>query len=101
VLGSAGTAVASPGEYVVQFDGTLPASVQRAEVQRAGGTVTRDLHIIGALGARLSAGERGVLVRSPHVEAVTADARVSSSGKSGVSEDAKLRTSYIQSSLVD
>ena len=76
---AAPTAHAAPGggEYIVQFDsGVGSSSARRAVVQHAGGAVTRDVRLINAVGAELSAAEAVALRRDASVRAVTPNGSV-------------------------
>jgi serine protease AprX len=71
-------AQATPGtdEYIVQFDADLAADGRQRVIEAAGGTVTRDVPIINAAGAELSAPEADALRAAPTVKAVTSNAAV-------------------------
>ena len=45
---------AARADVIVRFAPTVPVSQRRASIRAAGGTVTRDLHIIDGLGARMT-----------------------------------------------
>jgi serine protease AprX len=89
-------AVPPQAEYVVQFKSDVGLAARRALVRQAGGTVTRDAHIINALGAELSRSQASALRRSSAVKAVTANVPVKS--KTLVNFDPnKMATAYNQS----
>ena len=69
-------AAAAPPEQIVQFAPGTSAAAQRAAVRAHGGRVTRELHIISALGARLSHDEAAALAADDRVVAVSANASV-------------------------
>jgi serine protease AprX len=58
-------------EVIVQFSRSLPASGQRALVARSGGRVTRELHVIHGLAARMTAAEAVRLGRDARVRAIS------------------------------
>jgi serine protease AprX len=81
-LGGAGVpaaqAAAPSGEFIVQFaPGVRSASAREAIVQGVGGTVTRDVPLIDAAGARLSPADAAALRGRRDVEAVTPNGSVS------------------------
>jgi serine protease AprX len=71
-------------EVIVQFDRGTSRDARLSAVRAAGGRVTRDLHLIRGLGARLPAGAARRLARAPGVRAVTPNAamRPSATGPS-------------------
>jgi serine protease AprX len=58
-------------EVIVRLEPGADRAQAQGVVQAAGGKVTRDLHIINALGARMSAGAAEELAASPEVLAVS------------------------------
>jgi serine protease AprX len=107
----ASAAAAGParsGDAVVQFSASVPPAAQRAAVLAVGGRVTRDLHVIHGLGARLPAGASGRLARVPGVRAVTANAAMRTTAEPAAAggrwsrwhpED--LGTAFVQSTRAD
>jgi serine protease AprX len=85
-------------EVVVQLQrGTAPVT-GRELIRSAGGKVTRDLHIINAFGAKMTAREAASLVKEPPVRAVSINAKVE---KSGMPDPATLATSFNASIRAD
>jgi serine protease AprX len=80
------------GEYIVQFQGAQGGAAGRALVEHAGGRITRDLHVIDAVGARLTAGQADELAHAPGVKAVTENATVTPTA-AGI-DPKKLETAY-------
>src|SRR4051794_25678618 len=73
----AAQAAAAPAEYVVQFTPRAgAASAHRAVVERVGGTVTRDVRLINAVGARLTVAQAAALRLQAGVRVVTRNAAV-------------------------
>jgi serine protease AprX len=79
-----------------------------ARVAQLGGRVTRDLHIINAFAAELSAGKALLLAREPSVRWVCLDAAVSGSGWDGGAckkkpciDTSNLQNSYIRTIQAD
>src|ERR1700754_5121272 len=69
-------------EYIIQFKPSVATPAARAAaVRAAGGTVTRDVRLINAVGARLSAGEAAALAHSAAVKAVSRNGGVQSTWK--------------------
>jgi serine protease AprX len=113
----AGPAHAASPESIVQFRSGVDAAAERAAVRAAGGRVTRDLHVIHALGAALPGDAAGRLARDPRVAAVSGDAAVhtSAAGQQSVGgascatlgsrwqsiDPCALKTSFVQSLRVD
>src|SRR3954466_15304693 len=65
------------GEYIVQFAPAVSSSdARRAVVESAGGTVTRDVPLINAVGAQLSAAQIALLRADAAVRVVTGNAAV-------------------------
>lgn len=89
-------AASARAEYIVQFNGEVDAATQRALVTRAGGTVTREAHIINAVGAELAPPQAGALSRSNGVTAVTLNAPVNSTTLVNFDPN-KMATAYNQS----
>jgi serine protease AprX len=73
-LASPSAQAAKPATQNVVVSGADARAVRRA-VEHAGGTVTRDLPVIGGVAARVPAGTLGALRRSAAVRTVTADAK--------------------------
>ena len=92
-------------EVIVQFAPQASPAQQRAAVWAAGGRVTRDLHLIHALGARVPAGGVAALARRADVKAVTANAAVRASvGSNGRWDDwdpDALATAFIHSTRTE
>src|SRR3954447_9825006 len=94
VLGAlAGPAHAAAKEAIVQFQPDVSDAAGRAAVERAGGRVTRDLHLIHAVGAALDRAAAQQLSHDPAVAQVGAAARVRSQSVRHV-EDRNVATSY-------
>jgi serine protease AprX len=94
VLGAlAGPAHAGAKESIVQFQPGVSDGAGRAAVERAGGRVTRDLHLIHAVGAALDRAAAQQLSHDPAVAQVGAAARVRSQSVRHV-EDRNVATSY-------
>ena len=75
-------ALASPRrsvEVIVQFQRGVPAARGTAAIRAAGGTVTRDLHIINGVGAKLPASAALKLRGQDGIRAVTLNTSVSAS----------------------
>jgi serine protease AprX len=83
-------------EYIVQFNADVDAATQRTLVSQTGGTVTREAHIINALGAELSRSEAGALRRSSAVKGLTLNAPVKSTTLVNFDPN-KMATAYNQS----
>jgi serine protease AprX len=58
-------------EVIVQFSRSVAASDQRALVARSGGRVTRELHVINGLAARMPAAKAARLGRDARVHAIS------------------------------
>jgi serine protease AprX len=84
-------------EVIAQFSPGTSAEARAAIIRRAGGRVTRDLHLINGLGARMTAHAAADIARQPAVRAVTLNAPV----KPQALSPAQLRTAYVQSAGVD
>src|SRR4051812_5172632 len=100
----AGRAERSPvAEWVVQFDGGVPAGERRGAVHSVGGVVTRDLHVIHALGVRLSLAAASRLAGMPGVRAVTPNAAVRSTANGRWAEwnPPALSTAFVQSTRTE
>jgi serine protease AprX len=115
----AGPAHAATPDSIVQFRSGVDAAAQRAAVRAAGGHVTRDLHLIHALGATLPGHAAARLSHDPRVAAVAGDAEVHTSavvsGQQSVGSSScttpgsrwqsidpcTLKTSFVQSLRVD
>jgi serine protease AprX len=69
------------GEAIVQFSASVRPAEQRAAVRAAGGSVIRDLHLIGGLGVRLPAGAAARLAKSPGVRVVSSNAAMRTTGE--------------------
>lgn len=82
-------------EVIVQFSGTAAFERGRELVRNSGGTVTRDLHVIDAYGARMSAGAAERLMDNPLVHNVSLNAAVETSSVSDT------RTSFLESVGID
>jgi serine protease AprX len=98
-LGAAPTPVVAAradAEYIIQFERGVAPGARTGIVQQAGGTVTRDVHIIGALGAELSTSEAALLRRSSGVRAVTPNGPVESTTLVNFDPN-KMATAYNQS----
>ncbi|MDP9344425.1 MAG: S8 family peptidase [Actinomycetota bacterium] len=67
-------------EVIVQLRHGADLETGRAAVRRAGGRVTRELHIINALGARLPAAAAERLASNPHIAVVSLNAHVKPTG---------------------
>jgi serine protease AprX len=93
----------SAAEAVVQFDAAVPAAERRVAVRAVGGVVTRDLHVIHALGVRLSPAAASRLAGMPGVRAVTPNAAVRSAagGRWAEWNPAALATAFVQSTRTD
>src|SRR4051812_37742690 len=89
----AGPAHAAGKESIVQFQPGVSDAAGRAAVQRAGGRVTRDLHLIHAVGAALDRTAEQQLSHDPAVAQVSVAARVRSQSVRNV-EDRNVATSY-------
>src|SRR4051794_8333277 len=73
----AAQAAPAGGEYIVQFEpSVVSANARQAVVERAGGTVTRDVPLINAVGARLSAAQIAALRTNAAVRVLTGNAAV-------------------------
>jgi serine protease AprX len=94
---------ARSNEWIVQFQAGVPATQQRALVRAAGGAVTRDLHLIRALGVRLPAGAQARLAHASGVDAVTpnAAASVDHGGRWEEFAPGELATTFVQSTRAD
>src|SRR4051794_12809100 len=92
----AAPAHAAPAQSVVQFRPGVTDVAGRAAVQAAGGRVTRDLHLIHAVGAALDGDAAQRLRHDPAVARVDAAARVHSNSTTLVNT-ASLATSYTDS----
>jgi serine protease AprX len=92
----AAPAHASTSESIVQLRPGVTEAAGQAAVQAAGGRVTRDLHLIHALGAALDPGALQRLSRDPAVARVSAAARVHATSTTLVNTD-NLATSYTAS----
>lgn len=101
IFSFAGSAQGAVPEYIVQFDPSVSSAAQRLEVDRAGGAVTRDLHLISAVGARLDADARETLEGSADVVGVTPNAGVEPAGWKEFTSPSRLNTSYVQSVKAD
>lgn len=75
---SSGAARPAPAraDVIVRFAPTVPPSQRRASVRAAGGTITRDLHIIDGLGARMTPAAAARLRTAMGVASVTPAAPV-------------------------
>jgi hypothetical protein len=93
-----GAALAAPGEYIVQFDAGTSSREARALVAAHGGRVTRDLHLIDGVGARLSAAAADELRGDPRVHAVSGNAPTATRADS-VADPTALASAYNQSIL--
>src|SRR5215210_6033847 len=83
-------------EVIVQLRDGTSLSEGRALVRSVGGTVSRELSIINALGAVVSPAAADALEQDSRVRAVSANAPVQSSGYS-ISTPSLLRTAFNQS----
>jgi serine protease AprX len=94
-----GAAAARPhGEYIVATGQSLTRPVARDAIAAAGGRVTRDLHIIGGYGARLSRPAAARLRKLPGVTAVVRNSRMSTSAATSTTvSGATLLTAFNQS----
>jgi serine protease AprX len=63
-------------EVIVQFDGSVASAARRQLVAAAGGRVTRELHIIPGLAARMPAAKALELGDAPGVRAVSLNAAI-------------------------
>jgi serine protease AprX len=81
-------------EVIVQLQRGTDRSTGRELIRSAGGKVTRDLRIINALGAEMTAGAAAQLQGAVDVRAVSLNARVE---KSGTVDPDQLATSYNES----
>jgi serine protease AprX len=90
-------------EWIVQFEAGVPAAQQRDLVRAAGGAVTRDLHLIRGLGARLADGARTRLADTAGVRAVTPNAptTVEGAGRTAGFASGALETAFVQSTRAD
>src|SRR3954451_19823273 len=94
VLGAlAVPAHASTSESIVQLRPGVNDAAGRAAVEAAGGRVTRDLHLIHAVGAALDRTAAQQLSHDPAVAQVSVAARVRSQSVRNV-EDRNVATSY-------
>jgi serine protease AprX len=80
-------------ELIVQLQPNASAGELRALVRRAGGRVTRDLHLINGLGVRLEAGAAHELARHPGVLSVSPNTAVAPTA----TDISRLATAYNQS----
>jgi serine protease AprX len=86
-----------PVEVIVQFAGRAAFAQGRTVLAVSGAKVTRDLHIINAYGARLSAGAAQRLAANPLVRDVTLNHAVKTSN----AEADATGTSFLESTGVD
>jgi len=98
-LGLAAPAPAASSEHIVRFDDGLSPAAQQAVVQGAGGKVTRDLHIIDGVGARLSDAAARRLAADSRVASIVADSPVQLS--STVIDSSVLGTAFNASMRTD
>jgi serine protease AprX len=91
VAPAAASAHAEAG-YIVQLRPGASDAQARALVRAHGGQVTGSLHIIHAVGARLSAAGARAVAHDPRVRAVTRNARVRP--QDGAPDSSRLQTSY-------
>jgi serine protease AprX len=106
VPAAAHAAPARPVEMIVQFRAGVTPAERLAAVRAAGGRVTRDLHLIRGLGARLPAGGADKLAREPVVAQVTPNAATSTTASTtgtrwGTWNSAALSTALVQSTRTD
>src|SRR5690349_21661877 len=87
----AGPASAAEPELIVQFKPGVSAQAGRGAVEAAGGRVTRDLHLINAVGAVVPEPER--LAADPAIARVTPAAQVRSTATTLV-DTSRLAASY-------
>jgi serine protease AprX len=98
---------ARSSEVIVQFQPGTSAAARRATIRAAGGVVVRDLHVIRALGARISTAGAHRMARMAGVRAVTPNAPMQPSAAATARDrwatwDARsLATAYIQSTRTD
>jgi serine protease AprX len=72
-----GATGAQAAEYIVQFNAGAPTQQAReAVIERAGGTMTRDVRLIAAAGAELTPTQAAALARDRAVRGVSANAPV-------------------------
>jgi serine protease AprX len=80
-------------DLIVQLEPHAKPGAVRAFVRRAGGRVTRDLHLINAMGVRLDAQAGRRLARRPGVRQVSPNTRIAPTGI----DASRLGTAYNQS----
>jgi serine protease AprX len=93
-------------EAIVQFDDDVTPADRRAAVREAGGLVVRDLHVIQALGVRLSRGSELRLARRAGVHAITPNvamrpAAAGTGERWGTWNPAALSTAFVHSTRAD
>jgi serine protease AprX len=82
-------------EVIVQFSGAAAFERGAELVRNSGGTVTRDLHVINGLAARMSAGAAERLLDNPAVSNISLDQAVKTAGA------ADTKTSFLESVGLD
>src|SRR4051812_16476605 len=93
-LAVAPAALATPAPHIVQLGTGVSLAEGTSAVRAAGGEPAARLPLIGALGARLSAGAAARLAHDPHVRAVTVNGGVASQSKGPSRSPSKLATAY-------
>ena len=87
-----------PVEVIVQLRPGVDHAAGRTLIAQAGGKVIRDLHIINAFGAEMSARKAASLTKNPAVRAVSPNSKVE---KSGTPDPTALATSFNASIRAD